>query len=307
MVECTIFGGLLLDRYLEMETIPERGRDGLITNEFSMAGGCTVNMAATFNNLGGRAHAVSYIGSDQTGREIADYLNRYGFSGKYVRQTEGDTGYSLVILEKSGERTFLTKKGVESRFDRKLLQAGAVGEKQEDAAGGKKSCDTAVTRTFTRDIRNVMVTGYYLLCDNTPELVGCLSEIRGQCEHFLFDPGPLVHKIDPEALKKVVSMADIITMNEAEAGYAGLSEDASRLIVIKKGRSGGEVFYGAERFDYKAADVEAVDTTGAGDSFDAGLMFGILSGMDVRSAVSLAAECAAITVTIKGPHGFWKR
>ena len=100
MVECTIFGGVLLDRYLEMEAYPERSQDGLITNEFSMAGGCSINMAATFNNLGGSAHMVSYIGLDPTGREIMDYLNLHGFSGKYIKQVEGDTGYSIVILEK---------------------------------------------------------------------------------------------------------------------------------------------------------------------------------------------------------------
>lgn len=283
MVECTIFGGILLDQYLEMEAYPERGQDGLITNEFSMAGGCSINMAATFNNLGGNAHVVTYLGMDPTGREIMDYLNWHGFSGKYVKQVEGNTGYSIVILEKNGERTFLTKKGVESSFDRTLL------------------------RDEIPNIKNVMVTGYYLLCDNPSELVRCLSEVRKHCNHFLFDPGPLVSEIDPEALEKVLSMADIITLNEMEAASVTLPKDGSKVIVMKKGKSGGEVISGAESFAYQAREVETADTTGAGDSFAAGLMFGILSGMDLRAAVSVAVESAAITVTMKGPHGFWKR
>lgn len=282
MVECTIFGGILLDKYLEMERYPERGQDSLITNEFSMAGGCSINMAATFNNLGGNAHVVSYIGIDSTGREIMDYLNWHGFSGKYVKQTTGNTGYSIVILEKNGERTFLTKKGVESRFDRTLL------------------------RDEIPSIKNVMVTGYYLLCDNPRELVRCLSEVRKHCDHFLFDPGPLVGEIDSEALEKVLSMADIVTLNEAEAACTALPKDSSKVIIIKKGKSGGEVLSREEHFSYEAMDVEAVDTTGAGDSFAAGLMFGFISGMDLRSAVSVAVKSAAITVTMKGPHGFWK-
>lgn len=286
MIECTIFGGLLLDKYLEVEAYPERGRDGLITDEFDMAGGCSINMAATFNNLGGNAHVVSYVGCDRTGREITKYLERYGFSTKYVKQTEGGTGYSIVILERNGERTFLTKKGAESRFDRELLQTSAAG---------------------VPVIKNIMLTGYYLLCDNPAGLVECLSEIKGQDGYFLFDPGPLVRKIDPDVLRKVISMADIVAMNEAEAESAGFPEDASKIIVIKKGKFGGEVFNRGERFEYKAAAVAETDTTGAGDSFDAGLMFGILSGMDVGSAVSLAAESAAKTVAVKGPHGFWKR
>jgi len=283
MVECTIFGGILLDRYLEMDAYPQRGQDGLITNEFSMAGGCTINMAATFNNLGGNAHMVSYIGTDQTGREISEYLDRHGFSGKFIKQAEGETGYSLVILEKNGERTFFTKKGVESRFDRDLLGDRAA------------------------DIGSVMVTGYYLLCDNPSGLVENLIEIRKQCGHFLFDPGPLVSEIDPVVLEKTLKMADIITVNEAEAETMRMPQDDSKIIIIKKGKSGGAVICGKDRFDYKAADVVPVDTTGAGDSFAAGLMFGILSGLDIRRAVGLGAESAAMTVSLKGPHGFWKR
>lgn len=283
MIECTIFGGILLDKYLETEVYPERGQDGLITNEFSMAGGCTINMAATFNNLGGNAHMVSYIGTDRTGCEIMEYLNRHGFSGKFIKQIEGETGYSLVILEKSGERTFLTKKGVESRYDPALLQDGAA------------------------DIRNVMITGYYLLCDNTPALIKSLWELREQCGHFLFDPGPLVGQIDPKAMEQVLKMADILTVNETEAESITLPNDDSKIIIMKKGNAGGTVILGGRSFDYQAVDSEPVDTTGAGDSFAAGLMFGVLSGLDIRQAVDLAAESAAKTVAVKGPHGFWKR
>jgi len=104
----------------------------------------------------------------------------------------------------------------------------------------------------------------------------------------------------------VMSMADVITVNETEAAGIALPGDDSKVIVIKKGQSGGEIHHKGEHFAYQAREVNAVDTTGAGDSFAAGLMFGIASGMDLRSAVSVAAESAAITVTMKGPHGFWR-
>ncbi len=288
MKECTIFGGILLDKYLEMEQYPQRGQDILIINDFSMAGGCSVNMAATFNNLGGNAHVVSYIGTDATGQDILEYLKRHGFSERNIRQIKGETGYSLVLLENNGERTFITKKGVESCFGRELL----ARDLQKDSLSS---------------IKNVMVTGYYLLCDNTPELVQCLSEISSQCENFLFDPGPLIGKIDHEAMEKVLSLANIITLNEVEAERINLPKDSSKIIVIKKGKFGGEVLHGSKRFEYKAKNVEAVDTTGAGDSFAAGLMFGLILGMNVRAAVDIAVESAAMTVMLKGPHGFWKR
>ena len=283
MMECIVFGGVILDRYLEMETYPQRGQDELISKDYSMAGGCSINMAATFNNLGGSAHMVSYVGCDSTGQEIMAYLDNYSFSKKYIKQVEGDTGYSIVVLEKNGERTFMTKKGVESAFGQELFS-------EDDS-----------------NIKNVMVTGYYLLSENVQDIIVSLEKIRKGCDFFLFDPGPLFYKIDPVVLEKVLSMANIIALNEFEAEFIKIPRDASKIVVIKKGKSGGKVFCGTESFDYQAKIVNAIDTTGAGDSFAAGLMFGLISGMDVHSSVSLAIECSAKTVTIKGPHGFWRR
>jgi ribokinase len=283
MIECMIFGGVVLDRYLEMEKYPDRGQDGLIRKDFDIAGGCSINMAATFNNLGGNAHVVSYVGSDATGEEILDYMQRNGLSVKHVRPVSGDTGYCLVILEENGERTFMTKKGVECTFDPEMLQIDKV------------------------DIKNIMVTGYFLLSEDAAKITDCLEKISGNCRYFLFDPGPLVADIKPEVLERILDMADIITVNEVEAEGMELPENSDKLIVIKRGKSGGEVIFSGERFSYRALEVEAVDTTGAGDSFAAGLMFGLASGMDVKQSVDLAVESSARTVALKGPHGFWKR
>lgn len=283
MMECTIFGGVILDKYLEMEKYPTRGQDEIITKDFNIAGGCCINMAATFNNLGGDAHIVSYLGSDSTGKEIIEYMDQHGFSRKYINQINGETGYCLVVLEKNGERTFMTKKGVESGFHKELL-----------------------TKDLSK-IKNVMVTGYFLLSEDSEEIISCLEEISKQSEYFLFDPGPLVNLIDPKILNRVLSIANIITVNEVEVESMILPEDSNKIIVIKKGKAGGEVRHGSEQFSYQAKNVQAIDTTGAGDSFAAGLMFGLVSGMDVKSSISIAVESSALTVTIKGPHGFWKR
>ena len=59
-------------------------------------------------------------------------------------------------------------------------------------------------------------------------------------------------------------------------------------------------------FDYSPAPARVVDTTGAGDSFDAGLLYGLATNMDLRDAVALGAACAAKTIAIMGPHGFWE-
>ena len=283
MIECTIFGGVVLVRFLEMEQYPKRGQDGLILQDFDIAGGCSINMAVTFNNLGGNGHVVSFVGSDPGGEEILDYMTSNGLSVKHVKRVTGETGYCLVILEKDGERTFLTKKGVECTFDPSQLTIDEV------------------------NINNIMVTGYFLLSDDAAKVIDCLERARKNCRNFLFDPGPLVGEIKTEILERILGMANVITANEVEVKRMKLPKDTDKLLVIKKGSSGGDVHYKGNSFTYRAAKVDAVDTTGAGDSFAAGLLFGLASGMDVKQAVELAVESSAKTMALKGPHGFWKR
>lgn len=291
MIQCAIFGGLILDRYLELPEYPKRGQDILITRDFEIAGGCSINMAVTFRNLGGEAHVVSQIGNDSTGQGIRQYLEQNDLSMRYVQKIDGESGYCLVLLEEGGERTFLTKKGVECLFDPVMLPADLD------------------------QMNHIMVTGYYLIGESGPAVVKYLTGISSR-GLLLFDPGPLVSEIEPEILLGVLDLADVITVNEVEAAQieAILSKAnqsatliySEKILVVKRGSLGGRVKRGAEQFEYKAKPVDVVDTTGAGDSFAAGLMYGLLSGQDLKNSVALAAECAARTVSIKGPHGFWK-
>ena len=75
-MDCIVLGGLVADRYFDIESFPERGQDGLITSETAYVGGCAINIAATINNLGGNAHIVSYVGNDKTGEQIMNYIRK---------------------------------------------------------------------------------------------------------------------------------------------------------------------------------------------------------------------------------------
>ncbi|MBN7772906.1 carbohydrate kinase family protein [Clostridium aminobutyricum] len=302
MIECVIFGGLLLDKYYEIEALPERGQDGFITNEFDCVGGCSVNMAATFNNLGGNAHIVSYIGSDATGMAILDYLQENHFSTRYVVQKNGQTGYSMVFLEPNGERTFLTKAGLELDFTREIIADRLHG------------------------IQFAAVTGYFLLNPAASVILDVLEEFHAAGGTILFDPSPMAHAIDAEICRRILHISRIITPNTSEIGWlaasvnptgnspseeavqAWLDEfiDAGNTVVLKRGSQGGSVYDKSGAFDYEAQKVKTVDTTGAGDSFAAGLIYGIAEGRELREVIRLAVRCAAVTVGINRPHGFWK-
>lgn len=281
MVECVLFGGLLLDKYYELETLPERGQDGFINNEFECVGGCSINMAATFNNLGGEAHIVSYIGKDKIGKSIIEYMNEHNFSTRYVMEKEGTTGYCMVFVEEDGERTFLTKGGMELEFSKEIVS------------------------DQLKDIKYAAVTGYFLLNDGAYEVLEVLEDFHRDGGYILFDPSPLVESIENDILRRIIKISNMVTPNTSEVNYIKEWIDEDKVVILKRGEYGGTVYERNRNFDYMPLKVNVVDTTGAGDSFAAGVLFGIAQGKSLQEAVRLGSQTSAITVGINGPHGFW--
>lgn len=286
--DIVIFGGLLLDRYFYIDRWPQQGQDGFFDREESFVGGCAINMAVTIHNLGGQAHVVSCLGSDSVGHTIRDYLAQHHLSQALVHPAAGDTGSCLVFVEPEGERTFLTRKGAEGVFPPEL--AAKIPHLSPAWAG---------------------VTGYYLLGEDTPRILDCLEELHQNGTKLLFDPSPLAGDIPAEHLARMIAISDVLTPNTTELpilvkdGDLSTLTQAGKAVLLKRGAAGGTVYTQTETFDYASVPCDAVDTTGAGDSFSGALLHAMTCGRSLRQSVELAAACAAKTVQLRGPHGFW--
>ena len=288
--EILLFGGLLLDHYFSVDRWPQRGQDGYVVGQARFVGGCAANMAVTIHNLGGHPHVVSCVGSDRSGETIQRYWREHGLSQRFILETEGETGSCLVFSEPNGERTFLTRKGVELSFPADLAEAVLL-------------CEPAWAG----------VTGYYLLGEEGPQILSCLERLHRRGTRILFDPSPLAGDIAPALRKRILAISDVLTPSEKELDALGGHEGGERLgqagktVVWKQGARGGVVQAPRERFSYEAEPCLSVDTTGAGDSFSGALLYALAQGGTLREGIALAARCAAKTVELRGPHGFWKK
>jgi len=287
-MDVIIFGGLVLDRYFEIKKYPIRGQDGFITGENEFVGGCAINMASTVNNLGGCAHIVSSVGNDDVGKSIISYIEKHGFSKRYIRTVNEPSGYCLVFIEPDGERTFLTKKGAEGSFEKSLVP----------------------------DFDNIgaaAVTGYYLLNENSEQIMDCLEKLAKRHVKILFDPSPLAGSISAELMTRMLDISSVVTPNETELAFFSDKPEKwienftqrGGTVFLKKGQKGGIVYEKNGCFEYKAKKANAVDTTGAGDSFAGAVAYCMAQNLSMKKAAELALMCAAKTVEIKGPHGFW--
>ncbi|MCL1809438.1 MAG: carbohydrate kinase family protein [Clostridiales bacterium] len=284
-----ICGGLLVDRYMLVDKYPERGEDGCITGSFNVVGGCTANIAKTVKNLGAVPYAVSFVGSDTAGSEIIDFMHRERLPVDCVRRTEGGTGYCMVFLEPDGERTFLTRKGCETEYSDSLI-CGSVAN----------ACSV------------VAVTGYYLLDDSSEQLTNRIRVLKGSGSKILFDPCPLVDKINKNRLEEMLSLSDVITPNKAEAKFLAGAKSPEQWalsynvrgtsVIITEGGAGGCLYQYSKALRYDAIKADVLDTTGAGDSFTGAIAYALGKGMALDKAVALAASTAAVTASVKGPH-----
>lgn len=281
-----VFGGLLLDHYVAVDHLPERGGDGMIQAERSFVGGCAINMTVTAQNLiqsfgsDVSVHVVSGLGEDETSQKITEYMNEHDLSMEYVERIEGTTGKCYVFVEPDGERTFLTKKGVEVIFSEKMAE--------------KIVADGCLVAG---------VTGYYLLNKDAAKVVEVLRKLKKQGTIILFDPSPLVHYIDEKVLEGMLEIADVMKPSGEE-----LSEEdyAGKVVIKSEGSKGGQVIYPEGSFHYDSVRCQVVDTTGAGDSFSGALLYGLSQKLFLADMIEQAAKASAKTVQVYGPHGFWR-
>lgn len=290
-----VMGGVIIDYYLMLKEYPKRGQDALIEKSFQRVGGCALNVAVTLQNLGMVPHIVSVLGSDERGKEIYTYLRKENLSTEAIRVCEDkNTGFCLTLVEKEGERTFLTYKGCEAEFYSDMIR---------DELHGKVSM--------------IFVTGYYLL-DRQYDMavVDFIRKMKTKGVKILFDPGPLVSGIRRDVLLSVIELADIMTPNEEElekisaifhigsSGVPGWFFDKGlHWLIEKKGCRGVHVWeQGKEAVMVPAYETNSIDTAGAGDSFAGGIIYGVLKNHPLEKTVRIASACGALTTTVVGPH-----
>jgi len=289
-----ILGGILLDRYFEVERFPEAGQDTLIRDSFDIIGGCSLNVAMTLKNLGALPYIVNKFGDDEVGTKIEHYIDFLTLSKSCMMKVPGgQTGYCLNILDKKGERTFLTYKGCEVEFSKELFPT-----------------------ILNTNPDFVYITGYYLLNHQTAvSVIELINLLRKNGSQIIFDPGPLVGDMDASSLRELLENLDWLVPNSHELTIIQKMIDISenfmewflqqggKGVLVKKGIRGVDVFSPTEKIELNGVVVSAKDTTGAGDSFIGGFIVGLANGYSSRQAAALANACGAFTTTIKGPHG----
>jgi sugar/nucleoside kinase (ribokinase family) len=273
-------GDLMLDVFLLSDLQQEEQGRGIILRP----GGSAANTAAWIAQLGMRSAFVGCVGSDLPGRLLINDLEDYGVASR-VRSVQGvETGSVAIEVRDDGERVMRSARGANEAL-----------------------CTDDINRLETLEPVTVHVTGYALLGAAGLDLLTAVGQVaRSACATVSFDPSSVgvIRRFGASFLLRTIREAEVALLlpNTLEAqaltGCATSEEAARRLskhtqaVVIKDGPRGATYSSAGEVGRVPVEVVRPVDTTGAGDAFNAGVLAARYLGDEWSAACARGHHCA---------------
>ncbi len=238
-------------------------------------------------SLGNRVGFSSAIGNDALGELASQQLAQSGVDVSGVKKFAGKLTGLTAILPSGSQRYILTYPGTmfEMRFEDLNL-------------------------AHVLDAKHLHVSSYYLQRDLRPRFPELFRTAKEAGLTTSLDTND-----DPEDkwgddLMKVLQHVDVLLPNEREACKIAHTDEPAQasdilaarvpLVVIKRGKEGAIARRGGERFAVPRFDAIAVDSVGAGDSFDAGFLHQFARGADLDQCLRFGSLTGALSTTRAG-------
>ena len=281
-----VLGSVNLDIVVPVDRHPSPGETVLGGDRADLPGGKGANQAVAAARLGRAVGFVGRVGADAAGRMLRAALEDAGVDLRHLREdAEAPSGVALIAVAPSGENTIIVSPGANARVGPDDVEAA-----RELLAGA------AVT----------------LLQLEVPE-EAIAAAVRASGGTVVLNPAP-ARAVDPRVLADV----DVLVPNRLELGLlaaAPAPRDAGQAVGLARtvrGRGSVVVTLGADgavvvepdRVErVPAPEMEAMDTTGAGDAFCGALADALARGAALVEAARWAVAAAALSVTMPGAQG----
>lgn len=277
-----VIGSLNYDVILKIPHLPACGETLPADDAAFSAGGKGANQAVQASKLGVPTYMVGCVGEDFQGDFMLKSAEKYGVNTDYIRKTTQPTGMGVINAVPDGSVFACIVRG--ANF--------AIAKEDIDAAEGllKEAAIVILQMEIPQAVNMYAI--------DKAKSYGC---------KVLLNAAP-AYEMPEEYLKK----CDIIVVNEVEAGFY-LKESIETVeqakkgvriladaygsdIIITLGAEGSVVSDGGRTTFIPSRKVDAIETTGAGDSFIGGIGYSLMQGMNLTEACEFATCCSAVTV-----------
>ncbi len=289
MAKIVVIGSLNMDVIAVAPRLPMAGETLMGLQYVNEPGGKGANQAYAAAKLGGDVAMFGRVGTDEHGRRMRENLLSAGCNVAQVGSIDGRSGVAVILVAESGENSIVVVPGANERY---------------------------LPSDFESDAPCLVGARYVLLQLETPiETVAVAAkEARRIGAEVILDPAPAPSGFPVELLRYI----DILTPNEAEttqllsgrpgqltveearAASTQLRAMGARIVIIKLGAQGCLLADAESTMLIGAPRVHAIDSTGAGDVFNAALAVSCSEGASLVEACRFAVRAASFSVTRLG-------
>jgi ribokinase len=284
-----VVGSINTDLVAVAKRMPAIGETAIASDFQIHPGGKGANQAVAVARLGYPVQMIGQLGSDLFGTDLRNYLQTAGVDVTGVGTSEGVSGVAIVMVSESGDNSILIAPGANN----KLLPADLDANLSILQGAGMVLAQLEIPLETVKHLARICAR------ENIP---------------LILDPAP-AQTLPPDIFRSVAWFTPnqteasfylgeengmAVTPSPRETAQSFLSNGCSG-VVLKMGAN-GTYLASQDGIDtaIPAFDVRAVDTTAAGDAFNAGFATALMLGKSPQDSARFAAAVAAISVTRKG-------
>lgn len=265
MARFWVLGSPVWDRVIRVDAHPARGGFARGRDLGGRPGGSAANVARGLSSLGHEVFLVGSVGDDDPGRALLDDLERWGVATEYVRVRAGRSAESLALVDPDGESGVIA---LEDPREPAELPLDAVSPG-----------DAVFVGVFPDGIEET------------------IARIRERASLVAAPvPPPWVPRLPADIFFASAAILPPAWRSSPFPAARALGGDAVRWLVVTRGAEGAAAYSDAGIVEVRAEPVEPVDCTGAGDALAAGVVHGLVRGLEIRRSLEIGVRWAAEAV-----------
>jgi ribokinase len=281
------FGALNVDKLFLVEKIAGPDEETSVIDYSETCGGSAANAMVGLARLGCKVGFIGKTASDYEGRMLLHDFRRERVDTKgIVRTKDGRSGKVMGFVDADGQRALYVDAGVNDVI------------KPKD-----------VDLDYASNTRLLHLTSF--VGEQSFETQKWLLNKIPSRIQVSFDPGALYAKMGMAKLLPIIDRTSIMLpsadelemitgKNDYAEGAKLLLDHGVKIVAVKLGNAGCYVTDGKEKHKVTPFKVKVVDTTGAGDAFDAGFLYGILGNMTLKEAARIGNFIASKCIMVIG-------
>lgn len=279
----TSIGDLVADLIVSIPTLPAEAGQHQVADDIRLEPGGGANFLIAGARLGYPMAAIGALGDDEWGHRVAEMIRAEGVDLSGVKHN-GTTTTVIVLVSQSGDHVFLGKYGHGSKIT--LSQPDSELIKRSGGIYG-----AGYTLSETRLVDLAIEAMFLARQSNIP---------------VFFDPGPQMAAVSADVRDTVLPLVSVVLATEEELPF--LVESGSvvdlmtlgpQMVVVKKGQEGCQIYTdgrASPKIEAPGYPVPVVDTSAAGDSFNAAFIAAMLWGWALPDCAKLANAVGAAKV-----------